>query len=165
MVRGGHPRRCTRVLNGLVELLTVVQPLTLDRGRSHAVATGHGRHNHGVEFLLAHRDGEAADVIVAVGSDAALISRLLAHEHVYAADGNEDRPWTTVVVDAVAAVLRSEYEVRDHYRGRRLVKTSVHDTVRHGQCLSTSGSLFGLLPFLRRVDHVERRTLDFDCRQ
>lgn len=72
-------------------------------------------------------------------------------------------PWTTVIVDAVAALLRGEYEVRDHYRGDRLVRTSIHDTLLGDRHVSTSGSLLGLLPILRRVDRVERRTVDFRC--
>jgi stage V sporulation protein SpoVS len=88
----------------------------------------------------------------------------MAHEHVYADDGDTERPWTTVVVDAVAALLRGEYEVHDHYRGARLVKTRVHDTLLGRRHISTSGSLLGLLPFFSKVDRVGRRAVDFRCR-
>lgn len=158
------PPAAQAVLDGLVEMLDVVQPEALDRVRSHVITSGHGWAEYEVEFLLAHRDDEEADITVAVGRDEALLSWLMAHEHIYVDDGDAERPWTTVVVDAVAALLRCEYEVRDHYRGDRLVKTSVHDTLLRGRHVSTSGSLLGLLPFLRRIDRVERRTIDFRCR-
>jgi hypothetical protein len=152
------------VVAALVEMLDVVQPQALDRARTQIRTTGHGWAEYDVEFRLAHADDADADITVAVGSDEALLSWLMAHEHVCADDGDAERPWTTVVVDAVAALLRGEYEVRDHYRRDRLVKTSVHDTLLGDRHVSTSGSLLGLLPFLRRVDRVERRTVDFRCR-
>jgi hypothetical protein len=150
------------VLDGLVEMLDVVQPQALNRERSHVVTDGHGWAEYDVEILLAHADDTDADITVAVGHDGAVIGWLMAHEHVYADDGNADRPWTTVVVDAVAALLRGEYEVQEHYRGEHLVKTSVHDTLLGGEHVSTSGSLLGLLPF-RKIDRIERRTVDFRC--
>lgn len=148
----------------MVEMLDVVQPQALDLERSHVITSAHAWAEYEAEFRLAHADGAEADITVAVGSDEALLSWLMAHEHVYADDGDAERPWTTVVVDAVAALLRGEYEVREHYRGERLVKTSVHDTLLGDRHVSTSGSLLGLLPILRRVDRVERRTVDFRCR-
>lgn len=149
----------------MVEMLDVVQPQALDLDRSHVITSGHGWAQYDAEFRLAHSDGPEADITVAVGSEEALLSWLMAHEHVYADDGDAERPWTTVIVDAVAALLRGEHEVRDHYRGDRLVKTSVHDTLLGDRHVSTSGSLSGLLPILRRVDRVERRTVDFRCRE
>lgn len=152
------------VLDGLVVMLDAVQPQALDRARSHVVTSGHGWAEYDVEFLLAHTDDDESDITIAVGGNEALVSWLMAHEHIYPEDGDAERPWTTVVVDAVAALLRGEYEVTDHYRGDRLVKTTIHDTLLGGKHISTSGSLLGLLPFLRRVDRVERRTVDFRCR-
>jgi hypothetical protein len=145
-------------------MLDVVQPEALERARSHAIGSGHGWHDYAVEFLLAHRDDPESDITVAVGEDRALLSWLMAHEHIYPDDGSPERPWTTVVVDAVAALLRGEYEVLDHYRGTRLVKTTVHDSLLGERHVSTTGSLLGLLPFFRKVDRVERRKLDFRCR-
>ncbi len=48
-----------------------------------------------------------------------------------------------MVVDAVAAVLRGEYEVENHYRGRHLAKTMVNDVAHpsHKRTASTTGSL------------------------
>jgi hypothetical protein len=159
------PDSARRVFDELSRMLDVVQPEALDRARSHAVDSGHDWNAYDVEFRLAHGDDERSDITVAVGKEEALVSWLMAHEHIYPDDGGEGRPWTTVVVDAVAALLRGEYEVRDHDRGDRLVKTSVHDRPLGGRHVSTSGSLLGLLPLLRRIDRVERRTIDFRCRE
>lgn len=149
------------VLHELVAMLDAVQPTAMDRARSHVVGQGHGWVEYEVEFLLAHRHDDNEDVTVAVGADGALLSWLSVHDHVYPSDGSRERPWTTVVVDAVAAILRSEYEVIEHYRGTSLVKTSVYDAAE-GRTLLTVGSLMSLLP-LRRVDNVQRRTVHFNC--
>ena len=158
------PPAAQAVLARLVEMLDVVHPQALDRARSHVITSGHGWAEYDVEFLLAHADDEEADITVAVGRDEALLSWLMAHEHIYVDDGDAERPWTAVIVHAVAALLRGEYEVRDYYRGDRFVKTSVHDTLLGARQISTTGSLLGLIPFLRRIDRVERRTIDFRCR-
>jgi hypothetical protein len=160
----GMPSSSQEVLDGLVWMLDVVQPQALDQERSHVVSSGHGWAAYEVEFRLAHLEHADWDITVAVGRDEALVSWLMAHEHVHADDGDSERPWTTVVVDAVAALLRGEYEVHDHYRGTRLIKTSVHDTLLGQRHVSTSGSLLGLLPFFGKADRVERRTVDFRCR-
>jgi hypothetical protein len=158
------PEPAREVFRCLVEMLDVVQPQALDRARSRAVDSGHGWREYAVEFRLAHVDDPEADITVALGDREALLSWLMAHEHVYPDDGTPERAWTTVVVDAVAALLRGEYEVHEHYRGSRLIKTSVHDSVMGGRHVSTSGSLLGLLPFLRKADRIERRKVDFRCR-
>lgn len=160
----GAPQSARDILDALVTMLDEVQPAGLDCARSYVTTTGHEWREYDVQFLLAHSD-EESDITLAVGGNEALVSWLMAHEHIYPEDGDAERPWTTVVVDAVAALLRGEYEVTDHYRGDRLVKTTIHDTLLGGKHISTSGSLLGLLPFLRRVDRVERRTVDFRCRQ
>lgn len=160
---GGAPASARDILDALVAMLDEVRPEALDRARSYVTTTGHEWREYHVEFLLAHTD-EESDITVAVGANEAFVSWLMAHEHVYPEDGTTERPWTTVVIDAVAALLRGEYGVTDHCRGDRLVKTTIHDTLLGGKHISTSGSLLGLLPFLRRVDRVEHRTVDFRCR-
>ena len=151
----------TEVLRELMTMLDTVQPTAMDRARSHVVAQGHGWAEYEVEILLAHQHDHDEDITLAVGADGALLSWLGTHDHVYPHDGSRERPWTTVVVDAVAAILRGEYEVIEHYRGDNLVKTTVHDAVE-GRTLTTIGSLVSLLPF-RRVDRVERRSVRFGC--
>ena len=147
----------------LLRMLDAVQPTALDRHRSHIVTSGHGWHEYEAEVLLAHRDGDEADVTLAAGPAGALVSWLTTHEHVYPKDGIGERPWTTVAVDAVAGVLRGEYVVEEHYRGERLIKTTVRDLRDGERAVTTTGSLLNLLPSLRRVDRVEGRTISFDC--
>lgn len=66
-------------------------------------------------------------------------------------------------MDATAAILRGEYVVEAHYRGDKLMKTKVRDVVESGRTVTETGSLLALLPFLRRMDRVERRSIGFDC--
>ncbi len=105
VAKQGVPQSSQQVLDELVQMLDAVQPQALDRERSHVVSSGHGWTAYEVEFLLAHLDHPDWDITVAVGADEALISWLMAHEHVYREDGDAERPWTRVVVDAVAALL------------------------------------------------------------
>ena len=151
----------TDVLRELATMLDTVRPTAMDRVRSHAVSQGHDWVEYEVEILLAHRQDQDQDLKLAVGAQGALLSWLGTHDHVYPQGGTSERPWTTVVVDAVAAILRGQYQVIGHYRGESLVKTTVHDAVE-GRTLLTVGSLASLLPF-RRVDRVERRSVRFDC--
>ena len=151
----------TDALRQLMTMLDTVQPTAMDRARSHVVGQGHGWVEYEVEILLAHQHDHDQDITLAVGADGALLSWLGTHDHVYPHDGSHERPWTTVLVDAVAAILRGEYEVIEHYRGDNLVKTTVHDAVE-GRTLTTIGSLVSLLPF-RRADRVERRSVRFGC--
>lgn len=152
----------TAAIRELLTMLDAVQPTALDLQRSHIVNLGHDWAEYEVEVLFAHRDDEA-DVTLALGPAGALVAWLTTHEHVYPQDGSGERSWTTVVVDAVAALLRGEYVVEEHYRGDALVKTTVRDLVDDGREVTTTGSLFALLPILRCVDRVERRTIDFGC--
>jgi hypothetical protein len=151
------------VLRELVAMLNAVQPTALDRDRSHVVVDDHDWIEYEVEVLLAHRADDEATVTLAVGAGGALLSWLNTHDHIYPEDGSSERPWTNVVVDAVAAVLRGEYEVEDHYRGDKFVKTTVRDLVDAGQTVTIMGSILSLLPFFGRVDRVERRSVSFDC--
>ncbi len=97
----------------------------------------------------------------------AVVSWLSAEEFVTPADGGEQRPWTTVVVDVLAAVMRGEYAVEEHYRGKHWVKTRIVDVAdpeqhRH---LGTSGSLlWSWLPW-PGAKRVEQKRLDFGLRE
>lgn len=136
-------------------MLDAVRPRALDRQRSHIVTEAHGWIEYEAEVLLAHRDDDEADVTLAVGSAGALLSWLTTHDHIYPQDATSERTWTTVTVDAVAAVLRGEYVVEEHYRGDRLVKTTLRDSVDAGRTVTIMGSILSLLPFVRRTDRVE----------
>jgi hypothetical protein len=157
----GAPPPAVEVVAELVRMLDVVAPAFLDGERSQ-VTTESGGWDLPVEVLLAHAADEAADVTVAVGADQALVAWLTTHEHVYAADGGGARPWTAVVADCVAAILRGEYEVQDGYWGWRLVRSSVVD-VASGRVVSETGGLLGLL-LPRRMTTVRRRRVDYGCR-
>jgi hypothetical protein len=153
-------------LRDLVEMLDIIDPSRLDDARSSIRQTGHGWIvPGGVEFHLAHETDECADVDVVVGGREAIVSWLSAHEHVFSEDEDLDRPWTTVVIDVVAAVMRGEYEVESHFRGKRLVKTRIVDVAdrerpRH---LGTTSSFFGWLPRPGQK-RVEVQRLDYGVR-
>jgi hypothetical protein len=154
-------------LRELVEMLDIIDPSRLDHRRSSIRQTGHGWivRGGGVEIHLAHEADECADVDVVVGDREAIVSWLSAHEHVSSEDGNLDRPWMTVVIDVVAAVMRGEYEVESHFRGKRLVKTRIVDVAdrerpRH---LGTTSSLFGWVPRPGQK-RVEVQRLDYGVR-
>ncbi len=151
------------VLRELLTMLDKVRPAALDRDRSHVVVDGHDWFEYEAEVLLAHRDNYQADVTLAVGAKDALLSWLGVHDHIYPEDGSAERPWTAVVADTVAAVLRGEYVVEDHYRGDRLVKTVVRDVADRGRSVLTIGSPMALLPFFARAGRIDRRSTDFDC--
>jgi hypothetical protein len=151
------------VLAELLRMLDAVRPKAMDRERSHVLLEGHGWHEYEAEIVIAHRDDEDAEITLAVGAHGALLSWLTTHDHIYRQDGRSERPWTTVAVDATAAVLRGEYVVEEHYRGDKLLKTRVRDVVEKGRTVAESGSPLALLPFFRRTDRVERRSIDFEC--
>ncbi len=75
------------------------------------------------------------------------ISSLMAHEHVYREDGDDERPSTGVVVDAVAALLRGEYEVREPTAAPAASRRACTTGFSVRKTWTTSGSLLGVLPF------------------
>lgn len=154
----------TAVMAQLAKALNHLRPASLDRHRSTICASGHGwLMDNSVVAHLAHASEPDSDVDIVVGDREAIISWSTAHEHVYPEDGDRQRPWTTVVIDAVAAILRGEYLIEEHWRGERLIKVRLIDKAgsdeRH---LSTTGSLLGWLPS-RRPDRIERRVVSFDA--
>lgn len=70
---------------------------------------------------------------------------LTAHEHITEWEaGSRGRPSTTQAVDAVAGVLRGDYEIEDTYSGKRLIKTRVVDVgdPEGPRAFRETGSLF-----------------------
>ena len=156
------PSHAESVAIELVRMLDAVQPARLDRRRSVVRVNGQGQTAE-AEFLLAHVDGEYADLLLEVDTLEATIHWLTMHEHVMPQDGSEDRPWTVVVIDAVAAILRGEYEVEEVRKRGRLVKSRLIDR-SDGRVLSVTGGLFAwLLP--GRSEVGPRGRLDFGCRR
>jgi hypothetical protein len=161
------PSSVITCLRELVEMLDIIDPSRLDHGRSSIRQTGHGWivRGGGVEIHLAHETDECADVDVVVGDREAIVSWLSAHEHVFSEDGDQVRPWTTVVIDVVAAVIRGEYEVENHFRGKRLIKTRIVDVAdrERPRDLGSTSSLFGWLPW-SSPKRVEAQRLDYGPR-
>jgi hypothetical protein len=150
-------------LTELVEMLDTVDPSRVDRLRSAIHSTGHGwTVPGGVEIHLAHESDEMGDLDIVIGDREAIVSWLCAHEHVFPEDGDHARPWPTVVVDLVAAAIRGEYEVQNHWRGKRLTKTRVVDVAdpEGERVISSTGPLFGWLPW-PGPKRVEVQRLDF----
>lgn len=160
----GGSAAAREVLSKLVAMLDALQPRLLDPARSTVRTQGHGwTVANSVEIHLEHATDEEAAVTIAVGPDEAIVSWIATHEHVRPHDGTAERPWTTVVVDATAAVLRGEYEVEHHYKGDRLVKTRIIDTAdpEGERTLSTTGTLISSWLPSRRTKRVERRKIDY----
>lgn len=101
------PEAARLVVEKVARMLDQVQPALLDTGTSHAVDSGHGW-QLAVELVLRHRDEPEYNVSIGIGADEAIVAWLSAHEHIFDGPEHGDRPWTSVVVDLVAAVLRGE---------------------------------------------------------
>jgi hypothetical protein len=136
------------------------RPTKLDRARS-AVSVVSQSWGREVEFRLAHADGSKADLLLVVQGVEATLYWISMHEHITPEDGTPDRPWTTVAVDAVAAVLRGEYEVEEVRRRGRLVKSRLIDRPT-GRVLGVTGGLFAWMRPGRSVVGPGER-LDFGC--
>jgi hypothetical protein len=164
-VAEGSPTPTQRaLLDELGEMLDQVQPIALDRGRSRVTwSPGEDDTDHlAANVALQHLRRPDWSIRIHAEPSRAIICWLSAHEHIDATDAWEERSWTTVVVDAVAAVLRGEYEVEEITRLGRWYKTRIIDVSDPGspEWLRSSGPLwFWLLrPFPARVTH---QRLDF----
>jgi hypothetical protein len=150
-------------LRQLVRMLDALAPDRLDRQRS--TIRSHGHRRGGVDVDLVHDTDPESNLIVELSPNAAIVYWLGTHEHVEPEHGDNDRPWTMVVADVVAAALRGEYEVECHFRGDHLVKTRLIDVRVPGapRDLGTTGSLFGWLR--PGPSRVERQRLDYGITQ
>jgi hypothetical protein len=148
------------VLRELITMLDAVDPIEVELDRSKISSRHDWIALEGPEVTIAHRNHDEAIITIVIGESEAIVSWLSVHDHIDESEGSPERPWTKVVADAVAALLRGHYEVEDHYRGRRLVKSrvfDVHDEPRRH--ISTNGNLLGLLPWGKR--RVERTVVNF----
>lgn len=157
------PAEAAAILDELVALLDLLDPRLIDRDRSSIGTRGSAGDDRTVTLEIKHISDSSATVNVDVAGSGAVAGWLGTHEHVDVADGNAGRPWTSVVVDVVAAALRGEYEVERIHRGRRLVRTRVRDTVRDGTVISETVSLLAWFPLRRSSTQIQR--LDFDVRR
>lgn len=157
------PDSARLVLSEIVRMLERAQPTRLDRSRSSVRSAGHGWNlgSRTVVITLGNAANAEWDIEVVVADDEAIVAWLGAHEHVERRDGSAERPWTTVVVDALAGVLAGDYEVESHYRGAHLVKTRIVDVSGdQRRVLSTTGVMTALIPFLGKK-RIEATKVDF----
>lgn len=98
----------------LRRMLAVVQPTQLDSRR-----TSVRFDRHGIEIDLVHATRDDATIWATVGDEDAIVATGSAHEHFFAPDPGEeeDRRWTTEIVDFIAEILRGEIEVETTLRG------------------------------------------------
>jgi hypothetical protein len=149
-------------LDQLERMLEAYRPPLLDRSKSSINTQGHGSIKpNTIEVRLVHSSEPDAAIEIDLSPDEAIVAWLTAHEHIDEREGG-DRPWPIVAVDAVAGILRGDYEVEDTYKGARLIKTRVIDVGDpDGPRMTTeTGSLFGWVP-TPGVKRVERRRIGF----
>lgn len=128
MAKGQATDTQRAVLNELGAMLDELAPAGLDRSRS---LLSWSQVSHASEQMaqvsLEHTTHRHWSVNIRVMPNSAEICWLSAHEHVDEDDAWDDRPWTSVVADAVASILRGEYEVEEVTRLGRWYKPRVID--------------------------------------
>jgi hypothetical protein len=147
-------------LDELATMLDDYQPAELDCEASRIQADVRGpRCDRGTTVWLVHARDAQATVEVALDERQATIEWLSAHEHVDVGDDSSERSWTAQVVDAIAALLRGDYEVQDTYLGRLLVKTRVVDVAEPSapRILSTTVTPLSPLALLKSSRERPRR--------
>lgn len=151
-------------LDELLMMLETYQPPLLDRSRSSIRDRGHvWTKANTIEVRFVHSSEPEAAIEIGLSDDEAIIVWLTAHEHITEWEaGSQDRPWTTQAVDAVAGILRGDYEIEDTYRGKRLIKTRVVDVgdPEGPRAITETGSLLGWVPS-RGSKRIERRRIGF----
>jgi hypothetical protein len=151
-------------LDELLTMLEAYQPSLLDLSRSSIRDRGHAwTKSNTIEVRLVHSLEPEAAIEIGLSDDEAIIAWLTAHEHITEREvGSQGRSWTTQAVDAVAGILRGDYEIEDTYRGKRLIKTRVIDAgdPKGRRAMTETGSLFGWVPS-PGSKRVERRRIGF----
>jgi hypothetical protein len=113
----------------LLEMLAVVAPTRLDAGKSSVRFD-----DDGLELHLAHTEREDWSIWANVGDRDAIIGPSWTHEHFSPRDGaNEERPWTTQMVDFIAELLRGQIEVETTFRGNTPVVVRHFNRDEQGQ--------------------------------
>jgi hypothetical protein len=116
-------------LEELGAMLDHVAPEGLDRTQSHLAWSRSvvDSPQMTAEVTLEHVNHPDWRVELHVHPRGAVVYWLSAHEPVDEHDDSDDRIWTSVVIDAVAAILRGEYEVEEVRRLGQWCKTTVID--------------------------------------
>lgn len=101
----------------LRHMIDHVAPSKLDLDRS-TVEFDDG----GIDVYLAHRDADEWFIDVSMDETNAIVFTATAHEHFFPDDApstEPGRPWSSVIVDFVAEILRGEIEVHTTWRGSK----------------------------------------------
>jgi hypothetical protein len=153
----------TAVLAEFANMLDTYRPSKLDVRRSTVRRSkDEGWTEDGVVVTLEHTETSDGSVAIVVSDHGAIVSWLAAHEHIDADEPQDGRPWTSVVADAVAGILRGAYEVEETRRAGLWTKTRVLDLEADDgeRWLWSSGPLWGWL--LRPLPgRTTSRRLDF----
>ena len=151
---GSAPRR---FYDELRQMLDSVRPTQVDPERTSVTFDGRG-----VEVKFVHLDRHDWSISATVGERDAIVATLGAHEHFFASTDGEDeeRPWTTQVVDFVAEILRGEIEVETTYRGHSPIAVQHFGIDATGQrrSLGYTGVLTPARLFLWRSKRSESRS-------
>ena len=152
-----------QLLDDLGEMLDDLRPVALDRSRSRlrwtAAEYGEGSAAH---VTLEHQRRPDWTVSIQAEPSNAVVSWLSAHDDFDETDGSDAYPWTSLVVDNVAAILRGEYEVEETTRLGRWYRTSIIDVSdpRNPERLRSTAPL--LFVFRRPFPAtITRQRLDF----
>jgi hypothetical protein len=152
------------VLTELAAMLDQLRPAGLDHSRSRLAWSGlkGARGQSTAVVTLEHRTRPDWSIEINIEPTSAVISWLSAHEHIGEHDGWNDRLWTSVVVDATAAIMRGDYEVEHVTRLGQWYRTriiDVHDPASP-RLLDSSGPLWFwiLRPF---PGEITRGRVDF----
>jgi hypothetical protein len=125
----GAPAPAQRqLLDELGEMLDDLRPIALDRARSR-IRWIPAEYDEGTaaEVTLEHQRRPGWTVRIHAEPRRAVVSWLSARDGFDETDGSDAYPWTSLVVDTVAAILRGEYEVEDTTRLGRWYRTSIID--------------------------------------
>lgn len=112
------PEHGAGIVAELVVMLDALDPELVDRERSRIAVEGRPHRPRTLVLQIAHRHDDSATVEVTVSGDGAVVAWLGAHEHIDASGSSSTaRPWSSTVVDVVAAAMRGEYTVESLRRG------------------------------------------------
>jgi hypothetical protein len=144
----------------LRRMLALVQPSKLDTDKSSARFD-----EDGVDVDLAHVDRDDWMIWASVGKRGAIVATAWAHEH-FDPDppGMEgERPWTTVIVDFIAEIMRGEIEVETTFRGKTAVAVRHFNRDKYGErtILGRTGFLVPAGLALWRPKRTEIERLSF----
>ena len=120
-------------------MLAVVEPTAVDRERSRVTFD-----EEGVELHIAHAEHDDVAIWAGVSDDDAIVATGGVHEHFFApGDGaDEERPWTTEVVDFVAEILRGQIEIETTFRGSGAIAISHFRVEDSGERVSFGRTAF-----------------------